>query len=264
MRKGSQNYEAANSERLNYFNYFTEVEEEFVRRRGKPLLVSPMDWALIESWKSAGIPLHVVLRAINTSFDAYEARARRFRKVNSIFYCQQEVEATYAQYQLSQVGAKSENTHSHPESDNPSQQVKKEPVAVFPKEVLLDFFARSDSELEQAASLAASSAKAEIEDAVARARTRLAEISAGVERATHPDAEAIERDLDGLDRLLLNALKQSAGESGIKTIRVEAEKMLAPYSKKMDRGVYEQTLNNFISRRLRETNEVPRLSLFYL
>jgi hypothetical protein len=55
----------AHPERLNYFNYFTEVEDEFVRRRGKQLLISPMDWALVESWKNAGIPLHIVLRAIN-------------------------------------------------------------------------------------------------------------------------------------------------------------------------------------------------------
>lgn len=264
MKKSSQENGAASNERLNYFNYFTEVEEEFVRRRGKPLLVSPMDWALIESWKTAGIPLNVVLRAINSAFDSYDARSRKFRKVNSIFYCQQEVESTYAQYQLAQVGAKSNKAESHAESDRSSKPVEKEPVAIFPKDVLLDFFARSTRELEQAASLAASSAKTEIQDVMLRAKMRLAEISAGVEKAVMPDAEAIERDLDGLDRLILSALKHSAGEEGIKTINTEAEKMLDPYRKKMDRGVYEQTRTNFVARRLREINEVPRLSLFYL
>lgn len=264
MKNRDQDNGAASSQRLNYFNYFTEVEEEFVRRRGKPLLVSPMDWALIESWKNAGIPLHVVLRAINSAFDSYESRSRRFRKVNSIFYCQQEVEATYAEYQLSQVGAKSEKTESHPESDQPKKQTRKDATAIFPKEVLLDFFARSARELEHASTLASSSGRSEIADALLRARKRLDEISAGVLRSVAPDAEAIERDLDGLDRLLLGALKLFAGEDGIKAIRSEAEKMLDPYRKKMDRGVYEQTVSNFISRRLRETSEVPRLSLFYL
>lgn len=264
MNIADQDNGAASNERLNYFNYFTEVEEEFVRRRGKPLLVSPMDWALIESWKTAGIPLNVVLRAINSAFDAYDARSRKFRKVNSIFYCQQEVEATYAQYQLSQVGAKTDKAEPHAESAPPSKSAEKEPVAIFPKDVLLDFFARSAKELEQAASLAASSEKREIADVISRARVRLAEISTGVEKSAVPDAEAIEHDLDGLDRLILNALKHSSGEEGIKTISLEAEKMLDPYRKKMDRGVYEQTRNNFIARRLREINEVPRLSLFYL
>jgi len=42
----------------NYFNYFTEVEEHFQKARGTGLfLVSPLDWALIECWKEAGVPL---------------------------------------------------------------------------------------------------------------------------------------------------------------------------------------------------------------
>src|SRR6266536_1694176 len=63
--------------RLNYFNYFTEVEDAFVRRRAKHLFLSPMDWALIESWKELGIPLHIVLRGIEKAFDSWEAKPRK-------------------------------------------------------------------------------------------------------------------------------------------------------------------------------------------
>jgi hypothetical protein len=35
----------------NYFNYFTEIEEHFQRRRGSLLLLSTIDWALIETWR---------------------------------------------------------------------------------------------------------------------------------------------------------------------------------------------------------------------
>src|SRR5262245_48664357 len=89
---------------MNYFNYFTEIEEEFVKRRGSHLLVSPLDWSLIETWKQRGVPLHVVLRGINVSFDAYDQRASRGRKVNSLLYCQQEVEAMFLEYCESRVG----------------------------------------------------------------------------------------------------------------------------------------------------------------
>src|SRR5262245_21567573 len=89
---------------MNYFNYFTEIEEEFVRRRGSHLLVSPLDWSLIETWQQRGVPLHIVLRGINVSFDAYDRRASRGRKVNSLLYCQQEVEAMYLEYCESRVG----------------------------------------------------------------------------------------------------------------------------------------------------------------
>src|SRR5215216_6169608 len=89
---------------LNYFNYFTEIEDAFIRRRGRHLLLSPMDWALIESWKEMGVPLHVALRGIEKSFDSYEAKPRK-RTVKSLFYCQEEVEAQFAEWVESQTGA---------------------------------------------------------------------------------------------------------------------------------------------------------------
>src|SRR5215211_4316392 len=89
---------------LNYFNYFTEIEDAFIRRRGRHLLLSPLDWALIESWKEMGVPLHVALRGIEKSFDSYESKPRK-RTVKSLFYCQEEVEAQFAEWVESQTGA---------------------------------------------------------------------------------------------------------------------------------------------------------------
>ena len=249
--------------RLNYFNYFTEVEEEFVRRRGKPLLVSPLDWALIESWKNAGIPLHIVLRAINKSFDAYDARPRKYRKVNSIFYCQQEVEASFAEYRLAQVGGSVSNTTQDGEvAGAPAADARA--AEPFPKPVLLDFLSRSDDELHAAAAIAHEGGRGEIEAAIKRARARLAEIRGEVEGAKRADAEAIEHDLDGIDRLLLASARRDLGEEGVATLREEAEAQLKAYRQKMDNAIYKQTLENFVARRLRETNNLPRLSLFYL
>jgi hypothetical protein len=250
---------AAPTARLNYFNYFTEVEEEFVRRRGKSLLVSPMDWALIESWKSAGIPLHLVLRAINLAFDAYDARNRKYRRVNSVFYCQQEVEAIYAEYRLSQVGSDPKQSETR-QQQTPSRG--RDPA--FSAEVLLDFFSRSDRELARAESQAEANRLDELRDVLARAKERLSQIAEEVARTASPDAEAIEFDLDGIDRMIVEAIKREVGQETIDELDREARSLLQPYKKKMDKGVYEQTVNNFISRRLREINDVPRLSLFYL
>ena len=253
---------ATAADRLNYFNYFTEVEEEFVRRRGKPLLVSPLDWALIESWKNAGIPLHIVIRAINRAFDAYDARPRKFRKVNSVFYCQQEVESSFADYRLAQVGGGPEG-----EKDQVAQAETgraRDDVEAFPRPVLREFLKRSEKELAEAEALALTGGRAEVETAITRARARLAELIAEVEGSARVNAEAIEHDLDGIDRLILQGAIKSCGEDGMDTIRREAESQLMPYKKKMDKAIYQQTVQNFISRRLREMNNVPRLSLFYL
>src|SRR5271170_5650305 len=76
----------------NYFNYFTEIEEHFQRARGTSLfLLSPLDWALIESWKNAGVPLEAVLRGIDEAFDKWRSRKRKTRMVNSLAYCTQAV-----------------------------------------------------------------------------------------------------------------------------------------------------------------------------
>lgn len=253
---------AAPAERLNYFNYFTEVEEEFVRRRGKHMLISALDWALVESWKNAGIPLHIVLRAINEAFDGYDARAQKYRKVNSILYCEQQVESTFAEYRLAQVGGDGPPTPSESEDTSAAEPTKKEEA--FPKDVLFAFLARCNDELRAAASRAATSGRTALENAIDRARGRLKEITAEIEGSARVDAEALERDLDGIDRLVLEGARESLGQEELKKLRAEAESHLRSYRKKMDKAIYQQTVENFIARRLREMNHIPRMSLFYL
>ncbi len=74
---------------LNYFNYFTEIEEYFWQKRGAHLLVSPLDWAIVETWQKAGIPLSAVLKGIDRAFESY-SRSRRAaggRQLKSLSYC---------------------------------------------------------------------------------------------------------------------------------------------------------------------------------
>jgi len=249
------------TERLNYFNYFTEVEDEFVRRRGKPLLISPMDWALVESWKNAGIPLLIVLRAINKSFDSYDSRAHRFRKINSILYCQQEVEATFAEYRLALTGGDAE---AKPEEDASRKTGRKKTAEAFPRQALLDFLARCVDDLRKALELAEASGLAELSSTLTRSLSRLDSIASDIAASTRIDAEGLERDLDSIERMILESALRSRGETELESIRAEAKAQLRSYKKKMDKEFYEQTVQNFIARRLRELNQIPRLSLFYM
>jgi hypothetical protein len=298
------------TDRLNYFNYFTEVEEEFVRRRGKPLIISPLDWALVESWKNSGIPLHVVLRAINRAFDARDSRSHIVR-VNTIFYCEQAVEESFAEHRLSQVGGASASPAasdsvtatadaSFPQepftqdafpqqavdfngpslrsidSQHPplpgdrrqgagSRQSQKRGANPFPREVLLDFINRCDRELERAGALAtAAPAGQELAEAIGRARNRLSRIAGEVSGSERVDAQAIERDFDSLDRLLLETATRVLDDATRESLRSAAESQLRRYRKKMDDAIYQKTLENFITRRIRELHQLPRLSLFYL
>src|SRR6266550_2075513 len=88
----------------NYFNYFTEIEEHFQRRRGGILLLSTLDWALIETWKDAGIPLEAALRGIDAAFDRYERKPSKTKKINSLAYCSQEVLAAAEDMKEAAVG----------------------------------------------------------------------------------------------------------------------------------------------------------------
>src|ERR1700720_21329 len=73
----------------NYFNYFTEIEEYFWKKRGAHLLVSPLDWAIMETWQKAGIPLDATLKGIDRAFESYQ-RSRRGglgKPLKSLAYC---------------------------------------------------------------------------------------------------------------------------------------------------------------------------------
>jgi len=89
---------------MNYYNYFTEIEEHFVRRRGKHLLISPMDWGLIATWRDAGVPLHVALRGIDIAMDNFFSAGRGHSRVNSLCYCHDSVMSEYASHLESRVG----------------------------------------------------------------------------------------------------------------------------------------------------------------
>ena len=99
---------------LNYFNYFTEIEERFQQRRGSLLLLSTLDWALIETWREAGIPLEAALRGIDAAFDKYEARQKRgrMRRINGLAWCAQAV--MDAAVELNEAAAGSASTPATP------------------------------------------------------------------------------------------------------------------------------------------------------
>lgn len=249
--------------RLNYFNYYTEVEDVFVRRRGAHMLVSPMDWALIETWKEVGVPLHIVLRGIERAFDGFDARARRYKKVNSIFYCQQEVESCYSEYRQGLVGA----ADASQESGAAGAATATAPAVaeeLFPKPRVEEYLARGAEDLEEARARAEAAERPELAEAVARAAVRLEEIRASLAATPRVDAEGLERDLTALETILIGALLEHAPAVQVEEARTEAKAQLKAYKKGMDKEVYKQTLDKFVARRLREIYRVPRLSLFFM
>jgi hypothetical protein len=262
---------------LNYFNYFTEIEDTFIRRRGRHLLLSPMDWALIESWKEMGVPLHVALRGIEKSFDSYEAKPRR-RTVKSLLYCQEEVEAQFAEWRERQTGAhaSAEDAASNGDAAKTKRGAKTKGGArddeatgddalPFPREAITAHLAACREETKRAReSRVASHGEDGLTETLARASVRLAELEKDFASSARPDAELLEGALCDLESLLDRAVRESVEPERIEARRREAEEQLKPYRARMERAVYEQTRENLVAKSLREECRVPRLSLFYL
>jgi len=239
---------------LNYFNYFTEIEDTFVRRRGRHLHLSPMDWALIESWKATGIPLHVALRAIEKSFDSWEAKPRK-RTVKTLLYCQEEVEAQYAEWLESRVGAGA----SEDERAEPVQ----ESSLPFARSAILEHLRRARAKLVETCEQRITG-EDDFSESLARAASLVAELETDFAEFPRPDAQKLEDSLTGIERMLSDVLRSTVLPDELEAIRGEIKKQLRPYRSHMDPAVYEQTFENLLLKRLREQFGVPRLSLFYL
>jgi hypothetical protein len=243
---------------MNYFNYFTEIEDTFIRRRGKHLLLSPMDWALIESWKEMGVPLHVALRGIEQAFDSFEAKPRR-RSVKTLLYCQEEVEAQFAEWQEAQVGSDSKG-----KGGEARKTVDAEATLPFAREAIVEHLRQARLALVRVCDERKKVLHDDFCETLSRSVSRLKELEKDFEKAARPDAEKLEGSLTHLEKMLDEALRASLGTGELSAARAEAEAQLKPYRERMESSVYEQTLENLLQKRLRDTQHLPRLSLFYL
>lgn len=237
----------------NYYNYFTEIEERFQQRRGTALLLSTLDWALIETWREAGIPLEAALRGIDAAFDGYDARPAKAKtkKINGLAWCAQAVMEAAQELSESSIGSK------RPDED------AAEPVDTgFERQRIIAHLEEAAVALENAVGVAAGQPLA-----LAAIALRLREI-AEAERAANPaqfvDTEALERTLTVLEEKLLAALSQAAPESLQVDLKEQAAHQLAPYRSRMGVVQIRQVERQFVHKSLLEHYKLPRLSLFYM
>ena len=222
---------------MNYFNYFTEIEDTFIRRRAKNLFLSPLDWALIEQWQDRGIPLHIVIRSVESVFDVFDKQPVGTRTIKSLFYCREEVEVQYTEWLKSQAG-KSNETDTEP--------------AFSPDAVVAHI---NDA----IASLKANQTESLSED-VARAVVRLEELAANLTG----DAETIDATLGDIEKLLDRAMLTNWESVHLKTLEKEVAGQLRGYKADMEPAAYKNTFELMLLKRLREEAGIPRLGLFYL
>jgi hypothetical protein len=239
---------------LNYFNYFTEIEERFQQRRGALLLLSTLDWALIETWREAGIPLDAVLRGIDAAFDKYEARQKRgrMRRINGLAWCAQAVMEAAEELREAAAG-----TATAPAASRESG---------FERERVAAHLESAAAALDAAtvATEACAATAARLRQLAAEARAAAPEKSAGKATDAAHDLEALERTLTVLEEKLFAALTAAAPEELLVGLKEHAARELAPYRSRMGAVQLRQVERQFVQKQLLVHYNLPRLSLFYM
>jgi hypothetical protein len=218
----------------NYFNYFTEVEERFQKARGTGLfLMSPLDWALVETWKNAGVPLEAALRGIDAAFEKWRSKKKRGQNVNSVAYCSQAV-LLEAQAMAGVAPARG----------------RKESAAPFTLEALEDYLAANAQQIRKQSGF----------DDVAAAVDRLASEAA----ALFHDLEDLEQRLTALEDKMIALARSRQTEEDLLRARRELDLQLRAYRGKMTAPQLAMLEKQYLERQLLESAGLPRLSLFYL
>jgi len=237
----------------NYFNHFTEIEEHEHVQRGSTLLLSTLDWALIESWKDSGIPLDAVLRGIDATFERWERRPSKTRKVNGLAFCTQEVLAAAEDMKEAAVGATRSGSAD----------------AGLARNEVGEFLSRNAHELERLAGGGPSPGGASIPmPAVAALRdaaATLEKLAAACATNDNPERlEDLERRLTVMEEKLFAVLLAATPEEAILAVRAEAERDLAPFRRRMPAMQIDHLLKQYLHKRLLDRYGIPRLSLFYM
>jgi len=234
----------------NYFNYFTKIEEYFWKKRGAHLLVSPLDWAIMETWQKAGVPLEAVLTGIDRAFESY-GRSRRGagKLLKSLAYCTDAV-LEAAEEKLEAAAGSSPATG------------RSKTCQAFSRDALKTYFGKNVARLVKAGEKE-NAANVELAARLREIAAALTGCAVLLEAPAAIDFEDLERRLTVLDEKLYATLTTHASEECTLKIRREMDRQLAPYRRQMKAEQLALIEKQYIQKRLLEEFGLPRLSLYY-
>ena len=228
---------------MNYFNYFTEIEEYFIRKRAKNLLVSPLDWCLIELWKDSGIPLNVALRGIDRGFETIAKRGKR--PPRSLFYCHPAVLDAFEEHQQAMLGTSATEGGSSDSSDDATED------EAMPR---------------QQVQLALERFLATIEgqkgESFQRAAQRLSALLENLKDAREVGYERVDRELSEIGSALAENLIGEMGSVELKELRREVRQETRLYGKHLEKEMMKRLKANYLHRKVLQSHSLPDFSLF--
>ena len=191
---------------------------------------------MIEGWQDRGIPLHVVIRAIEGVFDGYDKNPGP-RSIKGLLYCREEVEAQFLEWTSMQAGKNGSNEGS---------------VEFSPERIV--------EHIETVIVSLRSSKTPELHEDIERAIARLQQLA--VEHSN--DLETADQALSDIESFLEGALLTHLDSTRLAEIEKDVAGQLRPFKSQMEPEVYAQTSRVMMLKRLRDEECIPRLSLFYL
>lgn len=218
---------------LNYFNYFTEIEDYFVRKRGKNILIAPMDWCLVELWKESGIPLHIVLRGIDRSFESAEKRGKS--APTTLYYCHPAILEAWGEHQQARIGAAGESGEAASIPD-------REHIPAVLEDLL--------NQLE----------KCDVPPC-RRARERLQALLEDCRSAVPPAEPEIDRELRSLQSALVAELADQIPAERRQKLAEEVNVDLKPYRRRLGSSVLKQLKTRYLERKLLGELGLPEFGL---
>ncbi len=225
----------------NYFNYFTEIEECFVKRRGKNLLVSTMDWCLIELWKNSNIPLHVVLRGIDRSFESAEKKHKK--PPHTLFYCHPAVIDALEEYERVSVGAP---------GDQQSSRIGPAQVAIS-RQMVSDYLGGLEDLLR--------ACETEGFDQIAG---RLSSLRREVLQGECVNYETVDADLARIGEIVADTLRKTIAEEKFEDLKNQVRQQMKMYKRRLSHEMYRRLKKSCMDRKIRELHKFPEFTLFQL
>jgi hypothetical protein len=235
-------------ENWNYFNYFTEIEEHFWKRRGAHLLVSPLDWAIMETWQKAGVPLEAALKGIDRAFESYQRSRRGSKPMKSLAYCTDAVLDAAEEQKEAAVG----------KQVRPREEKKE----LFSHGELRAYL-QCNADMLRKAGERTETSQPELAAFLRQAADSLSSCQTLLEAAGMPDLEDLERRLTILDEKIHATLLSNASEDLLLKIHREVDSQLSAYRRKMRAEQLALVEKQYLQKRLLDEYQLPRLSLYY-
>lgn len=204
------------------------------------MLVSPLDWSLIETWKDQGIPLHIVLRGIDRSFENAEKSGRK-TPPTTLSYCHGAVMEAFSEFQESRIG-------KSPDQEDQTEFSEGEKSRVIG---LLERLQSGLREVEEGADIGS-------------AGDRIHELKSELQQADVWNAAEVDRELGAVAQDLVATFREQLDQEILKKIEDEIRSSLKVYRKRVSKEIYGQLFEKQLRQRILELFGLPDFTLLNL